>query len=198
MDPTFLQSDSDDEQQKEPGTSSKPHPGLDEVSISNPEPEPSDSGRQSAGEPGADETQPGASDALIEGRPSHARTCKMDAEGPGKESRVAGVKHRLEDSEEEGRLHEQPEAEVRHPRRNQKKLHDLSDVSSVGITARGPLDEYRFNMFMRDLLAEKAKDIFRCKGVLSVHVSHFSLRDRSLTSACFGDAGQDADCQQLL
>jgi G3E family GTPase len=41
----------------------------------------------------------------------------------------------------------------------------------VGIVARGPLDEYRFNMFMRDLLAEKAKDIFRCKGVLAVHVS---------------------------
>lgn len=33
------------------------------------------------------------------------------------------------------------------------------------------MDEYRFNMFMRDLLAEKAKDIFRCKGVLAVHVS---------------------------
>jgi hypothetical protein len=44
-------------------------------------------------------------------------------------------------------------------------------VGSVGIVARGPLDEYRFNMFMRDLLAEKAKDIFRCKGVLAVHVS---------------------------
>lgn len=41
----------------------------------------------------------------------------------------------------------------------------------MGIVARGPLDEYRFNMFMRDLLAEKAKDIFRCKGVLAVHVS---------------------------
>jgi hypothetical protein len=26
-------------------------------------------------------------------------------------------------------------------------------------------------MFMRDLLAEHAKDIFRCKGVLAVHVS---------------------------
>jgi hypothetical protein len=41
-----------------------------------------------------------------------------------------------------------------------------------------PLDEYRFNMYMRDLLAEKAKDIFRCKGVLSVHVS------RRCTRAC--------------
>lgn len=28
-------------------------------------------------------------------------------------------------------------------------------------------------MFMRDLLTEKAKDIYRCKGMLSVHVSGF-------------------------
>jgi hypothetical protein len=49
-------------------------------------------------------------------------------------------------------------------------MHDLCGVASVGIVARGPLDEYRFNMFMRDLLAEKSKDIFRCKGVLAVHV----------------------------
>ncbi|GFH31763.1 WW domain-containing protein, partial [Haematococcus lacustris] len=55
------------------------------------------------------------------------------------------------------------------PKRRRKKLHDLSDISSVGITSRGQLDEYRFNMFMWDLLAEKAKDIFRCKGVLAVH-----------------------------
>eukprot|EP00879_Flechtneria_rotunda_P006486 GHRR01006815.1.p1 GENE.GHRR01006815.1~~GHRR01006815.1.p1 ORF type:complete len:566 (+),score=190.81 GHRR01006815.1:346-2043(+) len=57
----------------------------------------------------------------------------------------------------------------RQPKRRRKQLHDLSGVGSVGIVARGPLDEYRFNMFMRDLLAEKAKDIFRCKGVLAVH-----------------------------
>ncbi len=60
----------------------------------------------------------------------------------------------------------------RKPKRRRKKLHDLSDVSSVGITTHGQLDEYRFNMFMRDLLSEKAKDIFRCKGVLCVHVSN--------------------------
>jgi G3E family GTPase len=59
----------------------------------------------------------------------------------------------------------------RRPKRRRKQMHDLSGVGSVGIVARGPLDEYRFNMFMRDLLAEKAKDIFRCKGVLAVHVS---------------------------
>ncbi len=32
----------------------------------------------------------------------------------------------------------------------------------------------RFNMFMRDLLTERAKDIFRCKGILAVHVRDFS------------------------
>lgn len=73
------------------------------------------------------------------------------------------------------RLAVQPE---RRPKRRAKRLHDLSDVSSVAITAHGPLDEYRFNMYMRDLLAEKAKDIFRCKGVLSVHVSSGRLPAR--------------------
>lgn len=56
----------------------------------------------------------------------------------------------------------------RQPKRRRKKLHDLSGVGSVGITARGPLDKYRFNMFMRDLLGEKARDIFRCKGMLCI------------------------------
>jgi G3E family GTPase len=36
--------------------------------------------------------------------------------------------------------------------------------------ARGALDKHRFNMFMRDLLGEKARDIFRSKGVLSIKV----------------------------
>lgn len=59
--------------------------------------------------------------------------------------------------------------DTRQPKRKRKMLHDASGVGSVGIVARGPLDEYRFNMFMRDLLSEKAKDIYRCKGVLCIH-----------------------------
>ncbi|KAI7839262.1 hypothetical protein COHA_006960 [Chlorella ohadii] len=59
-------------------------------------------------------------------------------------------------------------AAQRQPKRRRKKLHDLSGVGSVGITARGALDKYRFNMFMRDLLGEKARDIFRSKGVLCI------------------------------
>lgn len=56
----------------------------------------------------------------------------------------------------------------RQPRRRRKKLHDLSGVGSIGITALGPLDKYRFNAFMRDLLSDRARDIFRSKGVLCI------------------------------
>lgn len=60
------------------------------------------------------------------------------------------------------------EERERNPKRRRKKLHDLSGVGSVGIYARGPLDKYRFNAFMRDLLSEKARDIFRSKGCLCI------------------------------
>lgn len=56
------------------------------------------------------------------------------------------------------------------PKRRNKRIHDLSGVGSVGIQAPGFLDQFRFNMFMRDLLSEKARDIFRSKGVLCVKV----------------------------
>ena len=75
-------------------------------------------------------------------------------------------------SPSQARLHEAvalATAGDRRPKRRRKQMHDLSGIGSVGIVARGPLDEYRFNMFMRDVLAEKARDIFRCKGVLAVH-----------------------------
>jgi G3E family GTPase len=54
------------------------------------------------------------------------------------------------------------------PKRRRRRLHDQSGVGSVGITAPGPLDKFRFNMFMKDLLGEKARDIFRSKGVLCI------------------------------
>lgn len=60
------------------------------------------------------------------------------------------------------------EQRERMPKRRRKKLHDLSGVGSVGISAVGPLDQYRFNAFMRDLLSEKARDIFRSKGSLCI------------------------------
>ena len=48
-----------------------------------------------------------------------------------------------------------------------KKRHNLSLVSSVGFTIKGQLDTIRFNEFMTKLLEEKAKDLFRTKGVLA-------------------------------
>ena len=51
---------------------------------------------------------------------------------------------------------------------SRSRLHNLAGVSSVGISASGPLDQYRFNMFMKDLLLEKSRDIMRCKGVLCI------------------------------
>lgn len=51
---------------------------------------------------------------------------------------------------------------------SRSRLHNLAGVSSVGISASGPLDQHRFNMFMKDLLLEKSRDIMRCKGVLCI------------------------------
>lgn len=52
-------------------------------------------------------------------------------------------------------------------RKKPKKVHNLSLVSSVGFTIKGDLDTLKFNTFMSDLLAEKAADLYRTKGVLS-------------------------------
>ena len=41
---------------------------------------------------------------------------------------------------------------------------------TVSIELTGPIDPYRFNMFMADLLAERGNDIKRMSGVLSVQV----------------------------
>lgn len=43
-------------------------------------------------------------------------------------------------------------------------------MDAVTVVAEGPLDEYRFNMFMNDLLAERRNDIVGFKGVLCVQV----------------------------
>jgi G3E family GTPase len=45
--------------------------------------------------------------------------------------------------------------------------HD-EEVSSVGITTPGDLDERKLNGWLRDLLMNKGPDIFRMKGVLSI------------------------------
>lgn len=47
--------------------------------------------------------------------------------------------------------------------------HNLEMVSSVGITFTGDLHAQWFNIFMMDLLRERAADIYRSKGLLSFH-----------------------------
>lgn len=47
--------------------------------------------------------------------------------------------------------------------------HNLELVSSVGITFEGDLHAQWFNVFMMDLLRERAADIYRSKGLLSFH-----------------------------
>jgi G3E family GTPase len=52
--------------------------------------------------------------------------------------------------------------------KNKKRVHDLSGVGSVGLTIKGNLKQAKFNSFMRDLLTERARDIYRSKGVVSL------------------------------
>jgi G3E family GTPase len=47
--------------------------------------------------------------------------------------------------------------------------HNLEVVQSVGIQFKGELHAQWFNMFMMDLLRERAADMYRTKGLLSFH-----------------------------
>mmetsp|Transcript_9230 Transcript_9230/g.13085 ORF Transcript_9230/g.13085 Transcript_9230/m.13085 type:complete len:346 (+) Transcript_9230:54-1091(+) len=50
-----------------------------------------------------------------------------------------------------------------------KKIHNLELVQSVGVQFKGNLHAQWFNMFMMDLLKERAADLYRTKGLLSFH-----------------------------
>lgn len=50
-----------------------------------------------------------------------------------------------------------------------KKIHNLEFVQSVGIQFSGNLHSVWFNMFMMDLLRDRAADLYRTKGLLSFH-----------------------------
>ncbi len=51
----------------------------------------------------------------------------------------------------------------------EKKIHNLDLVQSVGVQFTGNLHAQWFNMFMMDLLKERAADLYRTKGLLSFH-----------------------------
>jgi G3E family GTPase len=63
--------------------------------------------------------------------------------------------------------HEHSHVHEEKPIKKKKKVHNLSLVSSVGYTIDGPLDVAKFNTFMSGLLAAKAVDLYRTKGILS-------------------------------
>ncbi len=52
---------------------------------------------------------------------------------------------------------------------SEKKVHNLDIVQSVGVQFAGDLHAQWFNMFMMDLLKERAADLYRTKGLLSFH-----------------------------
>jgi len=52
---------------------------------------------------------------------------------------------------------------------DEKKVHNLEAVTSVGVQFTGSLHAQWFNMFMMDLLKERAADLYRTKGLLSFH-----------------------------
>ena len=52
-------------------------------------------------------------------------------------------------------------------KKKKKKTHNLSLISSVGFTIEGLLDVPKFNDFMTGLLQQKAKDLYRTKGILA-------------------------------
>jgi G3E family GTPase len=52
---------------------------------------------------------------------------------------------------------------------DEKKIHNLEMVQSVGVQFKGDLHAQWFNMFMMDLLKERAADLYRTKGLLSFH-----------------------------
>jgi len=60
------------------------------------------------------------------------------------------------------------ETQSQRPQKRLKKHHDLSGVSSVGLTLEGDLDSEQFNAFMSNLLEKNSKDIYRSKGVVSL------------------------------
>merc|ERR1712110_860906 len=69
-----------------------------------------------------------------------------------------------------GHAHEHAElsCEVAENPKRKLKSHNLSGVSSVGITLVGDVDPDMFNTFVGNLLRAKSADIYRSKGVISL------------------------------
>lgn len=89
--------------------------------------------------------------------------CK-DAECGHGHGHAHSHQHGAGDCKEAGCSHGDADPPV--PKKPKRSAH-LSGVSSTGIEIDSPLDEKKFNEFMQNLLQEKARDLYRCKGVVA-------------------------------
>lgn len=70
----------------------------------------------------------------------------------GPSSAMVGDKRGVRDMHGHGSSDDLPSGKLKKPRWKTRALHDLNFVRSIGILLPGALDNYLFNMFMRDLL----------------------------------------------
>lgn len=75
--------------------------------------------------------------------------------------------HEHEHGHDHDKSHDHGHGHDHEKRKKVKKTHNLSLVSSVGYTIEGLLDVPLFNTFMSQLLATKAADLYRTKGILA-------------------------------
>lgn len=59
-------------------------------------------------------------------------------------------------------------AEPEKPKKPKKKKHDISGVSSVGLTSDVPLNSHEFNKFMHGIIKEHKENLYRTKGVVAL------------------------------
>jgi len=55
-----------------------------------------------------------------------------------------------------------------HAHNQERKRHDISGVSSLGLSFEGLVNMEKFQTFMQDLLGKQAKNLYRTKGVLAI------------------------------
>ncbi len=82
--------------------------------------------------------------------------------------KAAPAKHDHKHEHDEHCHDEQCTHEHHHHEPEPDHVHD-TDVSSVGIVIDGDVEPKKFNKWISELLAEKGPDIYRMKGILSIH-----------------------------
>ena len=79
----------------------------------------------------------------------------------------AGAHGHEEHAAAEGAAHEHGHA-GHAEKKPKKKKHDISGVSSVGLTTTDPLNSHEFNKFMHGVIKERKAELYRSKGVVAL------------------------------